>query len=127
MQVYRTDLYEQHGIKPAETLDDYMHNAATVQDPAHRIWGAALRGFPGPGQNMYIYPSIFGAYGGKWFDAAGKLKVNGPDAEAALSWYVELDRKYAPKGVENWNWPDIADAMGQGVSPPISMAPRRPR
>ena len=115
VQVYRTDLYEQHGLKPAETLDEYTQNAAALNDPANRMWGAALRGFPGPGQNMYIYPSIFCEFGGKWFDSSGKVKVNGPEAEAALNWYINLDRKYGPKGVENWNWPDIADAMGQGI------------
>lgn len=115
IQVCRSDLYSAHGLKPAATLDDYMKNAAALNNPAGRIWGAALRGFPGPGQNMYIYPSIFLAFGGKWFGAAGKLKVNGPEAEAALRWYIELDNKYAPKGVENWNWPDIADAFGQGT------------
>jgi len=115
VQVYRTDLYEQHGLKPAETLDEYMHNAATVHDPEKRIWGAALRGFPGPGQNMYIFPSIYCEYGAKWFDSSGKVTVNSPEAVEALQWYVDLDRKYAPKGIENWNWPDIADAMGQGI------------
>jgi multiple sugar transport system substrate-binding protein len=115
VQVYRTDLYSAHGLKAALTLDDYTKNAAALNDPATRLWGAALRGFPGPGQNMYIYPSIFLAFGGKWFDAGGKLKVSGPEAEAALQWYVDLDNKYAPKGVENWNWPDIADAFGQGT------------
>ena len=44
-----------------------------MNDPHNRLWGAALRGFEGPGQNMYIYPSIFRAYGGKWFDANGNL------------------------------------------------------
>ena len=115
VQTYRSDLYSAKGLKAAATLDEYMSNAAALNDPANRIWGAALRGFPGPGQNMYIYPSIFGAYGGKWFDGNGKLKVNGPEAEAALRWYVDLDNKYAPKGVENWNWPDIADAFAQGT------------
>ena len=115
IQTYRTDLFIAKGLKPAETLDQFMANAAALNDPAGRLWGAALRGFPGPGQNMYIYPSIFLAYGGKWFDSSGKLKVNGPDAEAALRWYIDLDNKYAPKGVENWNWPDIADAFAQGT------------
>ncbi len=115
LQVYRTDLYDARGLKPAATFDEYVANAAALHDPANRVWGAALRGFPGPGQNMFIYPSIFRAFGGKWFDASGKVTVNGPDAEAALQWYADLDNKFAPKGVENWNWPDIADAFGQGT------------
>jgi len=115
VQVYRTDLYDARGLKPATSFEQYTSNAAAVHDPANRIWGAALRGFPGPGQNMFIYPSVFRAFGGSWFDGGGKIKVNGPEAEAALDWYANLDQKYAPKGVENWNWPDIADAFAQGT------------
>lgn len=115
LQIYRTDVYQQAGLKPAETLEDYAANAGAVNDPANRLWGAALRGFKGAGQNMYIYPSIFIEYGGEWFDPSGKMVVNGEAAVEALSWYVKLLNDYAPQGVENWNWPDIADAFGQGT------------
>lgn len=115
LQIYRTDVYDKAGLKPAETLDDYMKNAAAVNDPGNRLWGAALRGFKGAGQNMYIYPSIFIACGGEWFDGSGKMVVNSEAAVEALSWYVKLLNGYAPQGVENWNWPDIADAFGQGT------------
>jgi len=114
IQIYRSDVYDELGLQPAETLDDYAANAAKANDPANRLWGAALRGFKGAGQNMYIYPSILLAYGGKWFDG-DKVVVNGPEAEAALEWYVALLKSSAPEGVENWNWPDIADAFGQGT------------
>ena len=115
VQVYRTDAYDRAGIQPAETLDEYVANAAEVHDPDNRLWGAALRGFRGAGQNMYIYPSIFRAYGGEWFDGDGKLVVNSEEGVAALEWYVQLLNTYAPSGVENWNWPDLADAFGQGI------------
>lgn len=114
IQVYRKDVYDELGLKPAETLEDYAANAQKVHDPANRLWGAALRGFKGAGQNMYIYPSIFRAYGGEWFDGE-RLVVNSEEAVAALDWYVNLLNSYAPSGVENWNWPDIADAFGQGT------------
>jgi multiple sugar transport system substrate-binding protein len=114
IQVYRKDLYDAKGLKPAETLEDYEKNAAAIHDPDNRLWGAALRGFAGPGQNMYIYPSIFREFGGSWMKD-GKLTVNGPEAEAALAWYVDVMRKYAPAAAANWNWPDIADAFSQGT------------
>lgn len=115
VQVYRKDVYDAKGLKPAETLDEYAANAKAVHDPANRLWGCALRGFAGAGQNMYIFPSLFLAYGGKWFDASGQMKVNGPEAVAALEYYVKLLNDYAPSGVQNWNWPDIADAFSQGT------------
>ncbi len=115
IQVYRKDVFDKLGLKPAETFDEFTSNAAAAHDPDNRLWGTALRGFRGAGQNMYIYPSIFRSFGGEWFDNTGKMVVNGPEAIAALNWYVNLLNNYAPPGVENWNWPDIADAFGQGT------------
>jgi hypothetical protein len=63
---------------------------------------------------VYIYSSLFREFGGDWFKG-GKLAVNGPEAEAALAWYVNLMRKFAPAAAQNWNWPDIADAFSQGT------------
>lgn len=114
IQVYRKDLYDAKGLKPADTLEAYVANAAALNAPNDRIWGAALRGVAGAGQNMYIYPSIFREFGGDWFKG-GKLTVNGHEAEAALAWYVDIMKKYAPTAAANWNWPDIADAFSQGT------------
>jgi ABC-type glycerol-3-phosphate transport system substrate-binding protein len=114
IQVYRKDLYEAKGLKAADDLEAFVANAAALNDPSNRVWGAALRGVAGAGQNMYIYPSIFREFGGEWFKG-GKLTVNGPEAETALTWYIDLMRKYAPAAAQNWNWPDIADAFSQGT------------
>ncbi len=114
LQIYRKDLYDAKGLKPAETFDELVKNAAAVHDPANRIWGAALRGFKGAGQNMYIYPSILRAFGGEWTSGGG-FRANSREAVAALEWYVELLSKYAPPAVRNWNWPDLADAFSQST------------
>lgn len=114
LQVYRKDLYKAKGLKAAQTYDELLSNAKALTDPAQRLYGLALRGFAGAGQNMYIYPSIFRGFGGDWFHD-GKIRVNGPKAVQALEWYVQALSKYAPSAVRNWNWPDIADAFSQGT------------
>ena len=114
VQVYRKDLYDAKGLKPADTLDQLLANAKALTDPANRMYGLALRGFAGAGQNMYIYPSIFRSFGGSWFNGSN-LVVNSPQAVAALEWYVSALTQYAPPAVRNWNWPDIADAFSQGT------------
>lgn len=114
VQVYRKDLYDSKAIKPATTLDELVGNARALNDPGNRMYGLALRGQAGAGQNMYIYPSILGGFGGKWF-AGRELTVNSPEAVRALDWYVGTLRQYAPPAVRNWNWPDIADAFSQGT------------
>jgi multiple sugar transport system substrate-binding protein len=114
LQVYRKDLYDAKSLKPADNLEGFVANAAAVHNPDNRVWGAALRGVAGAGQNVYIYSSIFREFGGDWF-RGGKLTLNGSESEAALNWYVDLMRKYAPAAAQNWNWPDIADAFSQGT------------
>jgi multiple sugar transport system substrate-binding protein len=114
VQVYRKDLYDAKGLKPAQNFDEFVKNAQAVHDPNNRVWGMAVRGFAGAGQNMYIYPSIFRAFGGSWMEG-GKIRVNSGEAVKALDWYVDVQSKYAPAAVRNWNWPDIADAFSQGT------------
>ncbi|WP_167784812.1 ABC transporter substrate-binding protein [Ramlibacter rhizophilus] len=114
VQVYRKDLYDAKGLKPAETYEQLLSNAKAVHDPANRTYGLALRGFAGAGQNMYIYPSILGGFGGDWFQNK-QLVVNSPAHVKALEWYVNALTQYAPPAVRNWNWPDIADAFSQGT------------
>ena len=114
VQVYRKDLYDAKGLKPAETYDQLLANAKALNDPANRIHGLAMRGVAGAGQNMYIYPSLFRGFGGNWFQGKDVV-VNSPEAVRALQWYVDALTAYAPPAVRNWNWPDIADAFSQGT------------
>jgi len=114
VQVYRRDLYDAKGLKAANTLDEFVKNAAALNDPNNRMYGMALRGFAGAGQNMYIYPSLFREFGGNWFQGQ-RVVVNSPEAVRALDWYVDAVGKYSPPAVRNWNWPDIADAFSQGT------------
>ncbi|MBM3409766.1 MAG: extracellular solute-binding protein, partial [Betaproteobacteria bacterium] len=114
VQVYRKDLYDAKGLKPATTYDELLANAKALTDPANRMYGLAMRGFAGAGQNMYIYPSILRGFGGGWFEG-NNLVVNSPIAVRALEWYVDALNRYAPPAVRNWNWPDIADAFSQGT------------
>ncbi len=114
LQVYRKDLYAAKGLKAADTYDELVANAKALTDANARIYGIALRGFAGAGQNMYIYPSLLRGFGGNW--GTGKnIVVNSPQAVEALTWYVDTLNKYAPPAVRNWNWPDIADAFSQGT------------
>ncbi len=114
VQVYRKDLYEAKGLKPADTYEQLVANAKALNDPANRTYGLALRGFSGAGQNMYIYPSLFRGFGGSW-GSGNNIVVNSPEAVRALTWYVDTLTAYAPPAVRNWNWPDIADAFSQGT------------
>lgn len=112
IHVYRADVMEQLGVEAPDTLEDFAAVAAEAHTP--EMAGAALRGFLGAGQNMYIFPSLFLEFGGSWFAEDGSPTVNSEEGIAALQWYVDLLQNYAPAGVENWNWPEIMEAFAAG-------------
>ncbi len=111
----RADLYQQLGLKPPETFDELRETARKAHKPNDKLWGFALRGFRGPGQNAYIWPSLFRTWGGQWFSAPNQPAVNSEAGVKSLEWYVDMNRTYAPPGVENWNWPELMEAMAQGT------------
>src|SRR5215218_4326750 len=43
IQVYRKDLYDAKGLKPADDLATFVANAAALNMPNDRVWGTALR------------------------------------------------------------------------------------
>ena len=114
IHIYRKDICEKLGIKPPETLDEFKEAAKKANKFDGKIAGAALRGFRGAGQNVYIWPSLFLEFGGKWFDGKGKPQVNSEAGVKALEYYCDLLQNYGPPGVENMNWPEIMEAFAGG-------------
>lgn len=114
IHIYRRDLYDQLGLTPPETLQELRETADALHEQEPNLSGLALRGFRGAGQNMYIWPSLFRAYGGEWFDASGNPQVNSDAGIDSLRYYVEVLNAYAPEGIENWNWPEIMEAFAGG-------------
>ncbi len=114
IHIYRKDVYEKLGIKPPETLEEFKEAAKKANKFDGKIAGAALRGFRGAGQNVYIWPSLFLGFGGKWFDDKGKPQVNSEAGVKALEYYCDLLQNYGPPGVENMNWPEIMEAFAGG-------------
>ncbi len=112
---YRADLYRQAGLRRPDTLEELRQVARQLHRPQERVWGMAFRGFRGPGQNAYIWPSLFRAWGGQWFDPSGNPTVNSEAGVRSLEYYVDVNRSFAPPGVENWNWPELMEAFAQGT------------
>ena len=114
IHIYRKDIYEQLGLKPPQTLEEFRQTAKKANKVDGKIAGAALRGFRGAGQNMYIWPSLFLAWGGTWFDAKGNPQVNSEAGVKSLEFYCDILQNYGPPGVENWNWPEIMEGFAGG-------------
>jgi sorbitol/mannitol transport system substrate-binding protein len=99
--MYRKDLFEQKGLKMPDqpTYDDIAKLAEALNDKAGNLYGIALRGQPGWGENMATVDTMANTFGGTWFDMDWKPTLDTPEWKNALTAYVNLVQKYGPSGV----------------------------
>ncbi len=77
----------------------------------------AMRAAPGQGFNMFVFPMIMRAYGGKFFKHYPDdltPAINSPETLKALKLYSTLINEYGPPGAGNFNFPEVAAAMQSG-------------
>ena len=92
LMTYRQDVLEAAGVGVPETWAEMLEIAPQVTNDDRAA--IALRAVPGQGFNMFIFPMIMRAYGGKFFAdyTGGDLTpaINSPETLEALKVYIEL-------------------------------------
>jgi sorbitol/mannitol transport system substrate-binding protein len=99
--MYRKDLFEQKGLKMPDqpTYDDVAKFAEALNDKAGSLYGIALRGQPGWGENMATVDTMANSFGARWFDMDWKPTLDTPEWKNALTTYLNLVQNYGPPGV----------------------------
>jgi sorbitol/mannitol transport system substrate-binding protein len=99
--MYRKDLFEQKGLKMPDqpTFDDVAKFAEALNDKAGSLYGIALRGQPGWGENMATVDTMANSFGARWFDMDWKPTLDTPEWKNALTTYLNLVQNYGPPGV----------------------------
>jgi len=113
---YRKDLFEKAGISVPDTLDEFW-NAAKVLNNPPKMYGVALRGLRGQGENIYTWTGFFRAKGGKFFkDLPNDMTpvVNSPEGIAGTKYYADILQKFGPIGASGWTWLEVLTGMQQG-------------
>ena len=135
--MYRSDLAQAAGVTLPEqpTYKDIENFAAKVNNPEKGIFGICLRGKPSWGENMAYLTTLVNVHGGQWFDMQWKPQVNSKPWHDAITFYVDLMKKYGPTGAsangfnENLNlfaagkcgmWIDATSAAGSLSDPKFS-------
>lgn len=100
---YRTDLFEQAGLKMPEqpTWEQMAGFAAKLHKPAEEQYGICLRGKAGWGENMALITTLANAYGARWFDEKWQPEFTGPEWSQALNFYVDTMKQYGPPGASS--------------------------
>jgi len=97
---YRKDLFQKAGVTMPEkpTYDDIAKFAKATTDKSK---GICLRGKPGWGENMAYVDTLVNTFGGRWFDENWKPELTSPEWKEAVSFYVDMMKKYGPPGASS--------------------------
>lgn len=112
MLYYRSDIFEENGIEPPETLEELEQIAAQLNNPDEEFYGVVIRGRRSPAVTQFS--SFLYSFGGTWLTDDGQSALDTPEALAAYDYYGNLLRNYAPPGTVNMSWPEALAIFQQG-------------
>ncbi|MBV1911406.1 MAG: sugar ABC transporter substrate-binding protein [Kangiellaceae bacterium] len=113
---YRKDLFDKAGIKMPlyPTYSEIMDLAKVVHAPQENIYGIALRGKAGWGQNMIYISTLINTFGGRWFDEDWNPTINTPEWKAAITYYDNILKMYGSPNSALNGWQDNRDLFAEG-------------
>ncbi|MGH8822441.1 MAG: ABC transporter substrate-binding protein [Rhodoferax sp.] len=100
MLMYRKDLAEKAGVKftGRPTWDEVRDAAAKMNDPKNGVYGICLRGKAGWGENAALISTMVNTFGGQWFNMKWQPQLESKPWHTAVSFYVDMMKKYGPPG-----------------------------
>jgi len=116
MLYYRKDLADKVGFVMPDnpTWEQVAEFVAKVHDPEAGIYGIGLRGQPGWGANMAFITPLVNTFGGQYFDMQWKPQLTSPEWEKAVSFYVDMMKKYGPPGSTSNNFNEVLALFNEG-------------
>ena len=116
MMMYRTDLMKKAGLTMPEkpTWNQVREMASKLNDPKAGVYGICLRGKAGWGENMALVTTMANTWGGQWFNTQWQPQLQSKPWEDAVSFYVDLLKKYGPPGASNYGFNENLALFNQG-------------
>ena len=114
VQYYRTDIYGEHGLKPAATWDELVSNAEKLTGNGH--YGLVLPGQGDPAQRTFA--DFLWQAGGDWVDGSNKPAFNSAEGIEALTFYRDLIQKYkvVPPDAVSFQWDENSSQFYSGAA-----------
>jgi sorbitol/mannitol transport system substrate-binding protein len=116
MTFYNKDLFKKAGLTmPANpTWQQIEGFAAKITDSSSGTYGICLRGLPGWGENAAFFTTLVNTFGGRWYDNNWKAQLNSPAWKSAMTFYVNIMKKYGPPGATSNGFTENLTLMSQG-------------
>ncbi|MCA9836947.1 MAG: sugar ABC transporter substrate-binding protein [Trueperaceae bacterium] len=114
--MYNKRLFDEAGLTMPEqpTWEQIADFACQLNDPENGVYGIALRGKPGWGDNMAPITTVVNTFGGQWFDAEGHPQLDSQAWHDALTFYADLVNRCGPPGVTGNSFPESLQLMSTG-------------
>jgi multiple sugar transport system substrate-binding protein len=112
VQSFRKDLYDEAGIEPAVTIEQWRANNAKVT--SGDVKGIIVRGERGGGMTGTGYISTFRGYGGVVLDEDLVCQINSPEGVHVASEYCASVRESGPEGWANVTWYEGQESFANG-------------
>jgi multiple sugar transport system substrate-binding protein len=116
--MYRKDIYDQLGLKPATTMEEFLANVRAT-DMSKNADGSDVRGYIGQWKSGHYalqcdWTAWLWSHGGSHTGRDGSVVIDDAQAVAGAEYMLELG-KHVPSGVTTWDWGGQGDAMAQGL------------
>ncbi|SPE39533.1 Extracellular solute-binding protein family 1 [Candidatus Sulfopaludibacter sp. SbA3] len=85
--IYRKDLFDEAGLTPPRTWEEFHQIARQLARPAENRFGAIFAAFPDGHNAVYDFCLQLWSRGGELFDAAGHASIDTEPAREALRFY----------------------------------------
>ncbi|MEU3101937.1 ABC transporter substrate-binding protein [Streptomyces griseoflavus] len=114
--MYRKDLFEREGLTmPARPTWQQVAGLAAELDGAEPgMQGICLRGLPGWGEVMAPLTTVVNTFGGTWFDEDWNARLDSPEWQKAVKFYVDLVREHGESGAPQAGFAECLNNMTQG-------------
>jgi multiple sugar transport system substrate-binding protein len=116
--MYRKDVYEKVGLKPATNMDEFLANVKAC-DNVDMGGGNVVRGYIGQWKSGHYalqcdWTAWLWSQGGSHTGKDSSVVINDEMGMAGANYMLEL-QKHTPAGATTWDWGGQGDAMAQGV------------
>jgi len=116
IQMYRRDIYEELGLKPATTMEEFLSNAQKIQQAkAPQIYGTTGQMKSGHYSLECDWTAWLWSHGGSIFGPDGKFTGNDERGIAAMEYWQKL-KENMPEGVTGWTWDGQGQSVAQGIA-----------
>lgn len=114
MLYYRKDILQENGLKPPETWSELVEYALKLQNPPE-LYGFVFQGMEYEGLICCFLELVWSA-GGELIDETGEVRIDSPEALAALEWLCALvnQHKITPADVTKYQEDDARRVFQEG-------------